>query len=110
MTEITFYREADDMYYGFECKGHSGYAKQGKDIVCSAISVLTVNFINSVDELTESKCNIIEDSDSAYLKVTIKDYSNSNVQLLFNSLRLGLNGIQEDYSKYLKLTIRRCLP
>ena len=110
MTSITFYRDDNDKYFGFECMGHAGFSKFGKDIVCAAISTLTINFVNSVDELTGVKCEVENDEKAGYLKVMIKDYDNGNVQLLFKSLSLGLNGIQEDYSKYLKLTNRRCKP
>jgi len=110
MTEITFYRDYNDKIYGFECSGHSGYAKAGRDIVCAAISVLTINFVNSVDEFTNSCCETEEIEKTGYLKVTVKDYDNNDVQLLFKSLSLGLNGIQEEYSRYLKLTNRRCKP
>ncbi len=110
MTEITFYRNDNDEYMGFECIGHSGYAKSGKDIVCASISALTINFVNSVDEFTSSKCDVDADEKSGYMKVTVNDSQNADVQLLFKSLRLGLNGVQESYSKYLKLTNRRYKP
>ena len=111
MTEITFYRDENDLYTGFECSGHSGFAKFGKDIVCAAISVLTINFVNSVDELIDGvSCDVTSNEKSGFLKVSVKDYKNSNVQLLFSSLSLGLNGIQEEYSKNLKLTNRRYNP
>lgn len=110
MTNITFYRDEEDKYFGFECVGHAGFSKFGKDIVCAAISTLTINFVNSVDEFTNSQCETESEEKNGYLKVMIKDYNNEAVQLLFKSLSLGLNGIQEDFSKYLKLTNRRCKP
>lgn len=110
MTEITFYRDDNDKCFGFECNGHSGFAKAGKDIVCAGISILTINFINSVEKLTKTVVETESDESKGYLKVTIKDYEKEDVVLLFESLRLGLNGIQENYSKYLRLSNRRCKP
>ena len=39
---------------GFHVEGHAGYADYGQDIVCSAVSVLVINCINSIDELTDA--------------------------------------------------------
>ena len=41
-------------------RGHAGYAKHGKDIVCASISTLTQVFVASVEEMTDDtlKCEI----------------------------------------------------
>ncbi|MCR5721935.1 MAG: ribosomal-processing cysteine protease Prp [Lachnospiraceae bacterium] len=104
MTRIIFYRDSNDKLTGFECKGHAGYAEAGEDIVCAAISILTINFVNSVELLTDSFPEVVEDSDKGYLKVTIKEYDKDDVQLLFNSLSLGLDNIREEYPKFFDLT------
>ena len=104
MTHLTFYRDDNDKFTGFECKGHAGFAEAGEDIVCAAISILTINFVNSVELLTDSFPEVVEDSDKGYLKVTIKEYDKDDVQLLFNSLSLGLDNIREEYPKFFDLT------
>ena len=104
MTHLKFYRDNNDKLTGFECKGHAGYAEAGEDIVCAAISILTINFVNSVELLTDSFPEVVEDADKGYLKVTIKEYDKADVQLLFNSLSLGLDNIREEYPKFFDLT------
>ena len=104
MTKLKFYRDSNDKLTGFECKGHAGYAEAGEDIVCAAISILTINFVNSVELLTDSFPEVVEDSDKGYLKVTIKEYDKDDVQLLFNSLSLGLDNIRKEYPKFFDLT------
>ena len=37
MTEVIFHTEASRIV-GFEAKGHSGYAEEGEDIVCAAVT------------------------------------------------------------------------
>ena len=37
MTTVTFYSEGSRVT-GFEVKGHSGYAPEGEDIVCAAVT------------------------------------------------------------------------
>ena len=33
---------------GFECSGHAGYAEFGEDIVCSALSAMTMLIVNAI--------------------------------------------------------------
>lgn len=40
---------------GISIRGHANYAPIGKDIVCSAVSVLVQTLIQSVEELTADK-------------------------------------------------------
>ena len=37
---------------GIKVTGHAGYAEEGKDIVCAAVSVLAQNLIQSIEALT----------------------------------------------------------
>ena len=45
-------------YLEFVSKGHAGYAEEGQDIVCAAVSVLVINTVNSLETFTDdqSKC------------------------------------------------------
>ena len=38
MTNIVFFRDSSQRFSGFFVKGHSGYAAEGCDIVCAAVS------------------------------------------------------------------------
>ena len=48
MTTITFYK-TDGFYYGFEEQGHTGYGESGEDILCSALSSMTMLLINAIE-------------------------------------------------------------
>ena len=45
--------ESDGEYISVESNGHAGYAEEGQDIICAAVSALIVNTVNSVETLTE---------------------------------------------------------
>ena len=36
MTKVVFYK-SNDIYWGFEEQGHSGFASSGDDILCSVV-------------------------------------------------------------------------
>ena len=48
MTKIVFFRSGGT-YYGFEEQGHAGYGEAGDDIVCAAISAMTMLVINTIE-------------------------------------------------------------
>ena len=58
MISITILKDQSH-YRGITCIGHAGYEKAGKDIVCSAVSMLVINTINGIDQFTEDAIHLI---------------------------------------------------
>ena len=48
MTKIVFYRSSG-IFYGFEEQGHTGYGHAGDDVLCAALSAMTMLIINTVE-------------------------------------------------------------
>ena len=48
MTKIVFFRSGG-VFYGFEEQGHTGYGEAGDDILCAAISSMTMFLINTIE-------------------------------------------------------------
>ncbi|MDO5345715.1 MAG: ribosomal-processing cysteine protease Prp [Lachnospiraceae bacterium] len=108
MISITVF-EADHQYKGFLCKGHAGYAEEGYDIICSAVSVMTVNTINSLEQLTEDELKAEQAPDGGYLKLELPGKLSREADVLMKSLVLGLQTIEENYgSEFVKVQIRKC--
>ena len=92
-------------YESFSCSGHAGFMRKGKDIVCSAISVLTINTANSIMTLTDSKISVNEKD--GFLSWEFEDIPTYEAKLLMDSLLIGLRSIEEEYTKkYLTLEIK----
>ena len=70
MTEITFFKR-NGVYYGFKETGHAGYADAGQDIVCSAISAMTMLIVNTIEisYATDVEYTIDEDTTDITVKV-----------------------------------------
>ena len=92
-------------YISFSCEGHAGYARKGSDIVCAAVSMLTINAANSINELTDTKIDIVIDEKSGFASWQFTDETDEKVRLLMDSLVLGLQSIRDNYKKYLTLKI-----
>ena len=98
--------KSDGHYTGFICEGHAGYAEEGQDIICSAVSALTINTVNSIDALTEDAFSVEQSEDGGYLKLMLTEIPSDRTVLLMDSLVLGMKNILEAYGEdYLSVTI-----
>ena len=96
-------RKSNGEYVGFSSKGHAGYADEGYDIICAAVSVLTVNTINSIEKFTDDAFKAEAKDVRVRWKFTELPLS-KEARLLMDSLILGLEDIQENYGKkYIKI-------
>ena len=71
MTTITFYKTGG-VYYGFEAKGHTGFAEAGEDILCSAISAMTMLIINAIEVSFASDVDYTIDEKTTDIRVICK--------------------------------------
>ena len=106
MINISIYQNEQDEYTGFRMEGHAGYAKRGQDIVCAAVSVLVINTINSLDQITGEKMNVESDENSGIIRCRLVNHPlKETSKALMDSLVLGLSQIEKQYGKnYCKLT------
>ena len=82
-------------------EGHSGYAKVGKDIVCSSVSTAMILTINLLEKLgCKMECN--ENPDIPLISVIIKE-SDSLYQTVLENLVISLSEIAIQYKKYLQI-------
>ncbi len=99
MNKVTIYQDAEKNLVGFISEGHSGYAEEGEDIVCAGISVLVINTINSIEKLTELIPEVSSDEETGMISCRIEKYKRKDIQLLLQSLSIGLLSIQETYGQ-----------
>ncbi|MCR5404833.1 MAG: ribosomal-processing cysteine protease Prp [Butyrivibrio sp.] len=108
MTTITIVKSSDDKYKMIESKGHAGFAEYGEDIVCSAISVLTINTVNSLEKLTKDKFSLFTDEKKGIIRMTFTNPVSGDAELLLKSFELGITSIYEQYGKkFLNIKFRR---
>ena len=96
MTNVLFLIDSDGKYKGFRIDGHTGYADDGEDIICAAVSALSQNTVNSIDAFTEDRFSC--DVDDGLLVFNMKEsHISAESQLLLNALVLGLENIEKAY-------------
>jgi len=106
MTTVTFHSEGSRLE-SFEVKGHSGYAQEGEDIVCAAITSavrLTECAINDVLGL-EAAVKVREKDASITLKLPAKlgQTNESTCQALLTALMVHFVQLAEEYPDYISV-------
>lgn len=105
MITATFLYNEGRQITGFTVVGHAGYAQAGSDIVCAAVSALTINTINAIEKLTDSRVEAAEDEGRLWCRCP--DPSGNGIQLLMSACLLGLSSIREQYgSQYITIHSR----
>lgn len=79
---------------GIQMHGHAERGVNGRDVVCAAVSALTCNLINSLQELTDNR--IRADTKSGNAVIEWEELSESG-KLLVDSWFLGLSDINREY-------------
>ena len=105
MINITV-KKRNGSYLDFLSRGHAGYAEEGQDIVCAAVSALIVTTVNSLDEFTEDEIEVRDDD--GYVSIHFKTNPNTERgKLLMDSLILGLTEIEHSYNnRYLTVRVK----
>ena len=109
MTKVVFYKK-HGMYYGFHEVGHAGYGEFGTDIVCSALSAMTMLIVNTIETVWGVDVDYQIDEKTTDITVTVKEalpeYASSDekqyaVSGLIEGYFYQLMDMLEDYSDYL---------
>ena len=104
MTTVTFYSEGSRVT-GFEVKGHSGYAPEGEDIVCAAVTSavrLVECAVNDVLGL-EASVKVKEQDASISLKLPsgLGQTNESTCQTLLAALMVHFVQLAEEYPDHI---------
>lgn len=113
MTKVVFFRN-DGIFYGFREQGHTGYGEEGYDILCAALSSMSMLIINSVNvvfageldyAVDEGATEIMVQSKSALPEFEEDERKRYAISGLFMSYYIQLNDLMEEYYDYLQVEI-----
>ena len=113
MTKIIFYKSGN-IFYGFEEQGHTGYAEAGEDILCSAISAMTMLVINAIEISYDSMVDYIIDEETTNISVkarsALPNYEKDEkkcyaISGLIKAYFYQLTDLVEEYYDYLDVEV-----
>ncbi len=113
MTKIVFFRSGG-VFYGFEEQGHAGFADAGSDILCAAISSMTMFLINTIEVAYASEVDYDIDEGATRIRVRAKaalpefesdDYKRYAVSGIMMGYYCQLGDMLEEYGDYLDVSV-----
>ena len=113
MTKIVFFRSGG-VFYGFEEQGHTGYGEAGDDILCAAISSMTMFLINTIEVAYASSVDYDINEGATKIKVSSKaalpefeddERKRYAVSGLFMAYYYQLNDLTLEYGDFLEVDV-----
>ena len=113
MTKVVFYR-SNGVFWGFEETGHTGYGDAGEDILCSALSAMTMLIVNTVEiayasnidyDVNEGATKIRVSSKAALPEFEDDERKRYAVSGLFMAYYYQLNDLTLEYGDFLEVEV-----
>ena len=113
MTKIVFFRSGGT-FYGFEETGHTGFGEEGDDILCSALSAMTMFLINTVEVAYASSVQYEIDEQTTTIRVrcqaALPEYEEDELKRyavsgIFMGYYQQLTDMLDEYGDYLDVRV-----
>lgn len=106
MIQVKITRDRSDQIMQVEVKGHAESGPYGYDLVCAAVSVVTIGTANNLRRLTDERPKLDADEDQGgYLSIRLSNHEQDlAVTTLMDSLFYTLKDIEESYADHIQIT------
>ena len=104
MTKCEFFTEGDRIT-GFTVSGHSGYAENGQDIVCAAISAVVTMAEATINDVCGAKAKVRVKEEDARITLTLPASCDEEetVQAVLAGMMVTLCSLRDDYPDYIEV-------
>ena len=105
MIVVRFFRTAKGRLTGFKVKGHSNTGRYGEDIVCAAVSAITVTTANALEEVAGINVSHRVWDGFLYMRLPrrLSKRQKDDAEIILRTARLGLRQIAGRYSHRVEL-------
>ncbi len=104
MIEITIVKRPETKTFrSVQVSGHAGSVEDGYDLVCCAVSVLTINLVNSLDHLTDDHFVFDQHESIGFMSLVFPDEPGEEANLLLKSYELGIMSVAAQYGDWLNV-------
>jgi uncharacterized protein YsxB (DUF464 family) len=79
----------------------------GATYVCSAVSMLVLNTVNSIEALTDEPFKCDYNEDGGYISFSLSEPpAGKEAKLLLDAMRLGIKSVKEEYPSEIEVKMR----
>ncbi|MBQ6997376.1 MAG: ribosomal-processing cysteine protease Prp [Oscillospiraceae bacterium] len=104
MTRCEFFMDGDRIT-GFSVSGHSGYAEEGSDIVCAAISAVVSMAEATINDVCGANAKVRVKEEDARITLTLPTSCDEEdaIQAVLAGMMVTLCSMRDDYSDYIEV-------
>lgn len=112
MIHATFKQNCCNQLIAVTVRGHADAGEYGEDIVCAAVSVLSVTFVNNIQRLGHYEPVVaVDEEEGGYLALELPDNLTEKQkeisQILFKGFYFALaEDVQEEYENYIQVELK----
>ena len=97
MIKFSFYRNGDGVISRLQIKGHAGYAENGYDIVCSAVSTALWMAMKGIEEQGLAQLSYTEED--GFVDCRISGERTSEADAILKSLEITIFELAKQFKK-----------
>ncbi len=101
MIKIFLKRDKEGFIKEFSIKGHAGYARRGKDIVCAGVSAIALTALGALEELA-GICSFSEKRGNVKCSIpeNISRDAKEKARIILDTMAIGFKMIEREYKDY----------
>ena len=108
MIKARFTRDASGNLVKFKLAGHADAGEYGQDIVCAAVSAVSIGAVNGIEALAGFTPNVDADEvNGGHLQLVVDQELTGEqmhiTQILLENLELSMQSIAESYGDYVQI-------
>ncbi len=106
MIQVVIQRNQRGKITAFQINGHAGYGEPGEDIVCAAVSAISIGMVNAVEAVLGIRlpAEVKEDGSLRCRLPLIADEATcGKVQLLLEAMVAALQSVEAEYGQYVQI-------
>ena len=105
MIKVSIVRDDSGFIGKFTVKGHAGYARRGKDIICAAASVTAYTAVGALEELAGIKgCHTESDGFfSCSIPESLTGQQKQTARIILETAAIGFKQIELEYDEFISV-------
>lgn len=108
MTKVIITRQ-DNHIVRVECTGHTGYAEQGEDIVCAALSSIVQTALLGLMQVAGINAEYSRNDKEGYLRVDLPELNiarRRDADMILETMLIGVDDLYQTYSDFIELEVK----
>lgn len=103
MTSVEILRDTDKKIFEFRSRGHSGYAEEGKDIVCAGVATLLQTAVLGLEEYLKLDPKVKQEKGLLHCQLERDIFLNREIDAVLETMVLGLKALERQYPNHLRV-------